>query len=241
MWLGSGIAVAVAEASSCRSNWTPSPGTYICHRHSHKKEKKKKVNIPPTPTPCPYNMCQNWSDKIVRIRLSLAHRCWTALESIFFTSYEGFPSLIPQKFAPSFIILEMLLLPHPGHFYFFLNFYLKKKKKSGHFSFLPPCLLLKRSPLSFLHFRHLLQIAIPSSEDHTSTESHIPGLLQPEAREHHPGKECHGLRVAGGTSAHRTAGLGGCPTSFLPSRSLISARPSFPSTHSPSCSLTARS
>ena len=100
-----------------------------------KRRKKKKVNIPPTPTPCPYNMCQNWSDKIVRIRLSLAHRCWTALESIFFTSYEGFPSLIPQKFAPSFIILEMLLLPHPGHFYFFLNCYLKKKKKWPFFLF----------------------------------------------------------------------------------------------------------
>ena len=114
-----------------------------------KRRKKKKVNIPPTPTLCPYNMCQNWSDKIVRIRLSLAHRCWTALESIFFTSYEGFPSLIPQKFAPSFIILEMLLLPHPGHFYFFLNCYLKKKKKVAIFPF---CLLVCCSRGPLFHF-----------------------------------------------------------------------------------------
>ena len=47
MWLGSGIAVAVMQAGSCRSNLTPSLGTSICCRCDPKKEKKKeplKVN-----------------------------------------------------------------------------------------------------------------------------------------------------------------------------------------------------
>ena len=47
MRLGSCVAVAmaVAKAGSCSSNWTPSLGTSICHRCSHKKwnfKKKKK-------------------------------------------------------------------------------------------------------------------------------------------------------------------------------------------------------
>ena len=43
MPFGSGMAVAVAvvEASSCSSNWTPSLGTYICHGSGPKKTKKK--------------------------------------------------------------------------------------------------------------------------------------------------------------------------------------------------------
>ena len=40
--LGSGIAVAVVEASNCRSNSTPSLGTSISHRVGPKKKKKKK-------------------------------------------------------------------------------------------------------------------------------------------------------------------------------------------------------
>ena len=35
--LGSGIAVAVAQVSSCSSNLNPSLGTSICHRYSPKK------------------------------------------------------------------------------------------------------------------------------------------------------------------------------------------------------------
>ena len=42
MQLGSGVAVAVAEASRCTSNLTPSLGTSICHGCSPKKQKKKK-------------------------------------------------------------------------------------------------------------------------------------------------------------------------------------------------------
>ena len=41
-WLRSHVAVAVAWASSCSSNWTPSLGTYICLRCSPKKTGKKK-------------------------------------------------------------------------------------------------------------------------------------------------------------------------------------------------------
>ena len=39
--LGSHIAVAVAVAGSCGSNWTPSLGTSICCRCGPKKRKKK--------------------------------------------------------------------------------------------------------------------------------------------------------------------------------------------------------
>ena len=39
MQLGSAVAVAVAEASSCNSDWTPSLGTSVC---GPKKQKKKK-------------------------------------------------------------------------------------------------------------------------------------------------------------------------------------------------------
>ena len=42
MWLGSGIAVAVAQAGSCISNSVPRLGTSICCRCGPKKEKKKK-------------------------------------------------------------------------------------------------------------------------------------------------------------------------------------------------------
>ena len=42
MKLGSGVAEAVAWASSYRSNWTPHLGTSICCRCSPKKTKKKK-------------------------------------------------------------------------------------------------------------------------------------------------------------------------------------------------------
>ena len=45
MWLGYGMAVAVAEACSCSSNWTPSLRTSICHRCSPKKEEEKKQNV----------------------------------------------------------------------------------------------------------------------------------------------------------------------------------------------------
>ena len=41
-WLGSGVAVAVASASSCSSKSTPSLGTSICHKCGPKKAKKKK-------------------------------------------------------------------------------------------------------------------------------------------------------------------------------------------------------
>ena len=42
MLLGSGVAVAVSQASSCRSDSTPSPGTSTCHRCCCKKKKKKE-------------------------------------------------------------------------------------------------------------------------------------------------------------------------------------------------------
>ena len=41
--LGSGVAVAVAEASSCSSDLTPSLATSICSRCNPKKTRKKKV------------------------------------------------------------------------------------------------------------------------------------------------------------------------------------------------------
>ena len=41
MWLGSGIAVAVAWAISCSSDFTPSLGTSICYGRSPKKTKIK--------------------------------------------------------------------------------------------------------------------------------------------------------------------------------------------------------
>jgi len=40
--LGSQVAVAVAVAGGCSSNWTPSLGTSICCRCGPKIEKKKK-------------------------------------------------------------------------------------------------------------------------------------------------------------------------------------------------------
>ena len=42
MQLESGIAVAVAKAGSCSSDYTPSLGTSICHECGHRKDKKKK-------------------------------------------------------------------------------------------------------------------------------------------------------------------------------------------------------
>ena len=41
MWLGSCIAMAVVQARSHSSNWTPSQGTSKCHRCSPKKTKNK--------------------------------------------------------------------------------------------------------------------------------------------------------------------------------------------------------
>ena len=49
-WLGSGVAVAVVQAGSCRSNSTPSLGTSTCCGGSPKKtgKKKKKTRVAPT-------------------------------------------------------------------------------------------------------------------------------------------------------------------------------------------------
>ena len=44
-WLGSGIAVAVAQAGSCSSYSIPSLGTSICCRCSPKKKKKKAIDF----------------------------------------------------------------------------------------------------------------------------------------------------------------------------------------------------
>ena len=46
MWLGSGVAVAVAKAGSCSSNLIPSLGTSKYHGCGPKKQKKKKKSIP---------------------------------------------------------------------------------------------------------------------------------------------------------------------------------------------------
>ena len=46
MRLGSGVAVAVAQAGSCSSDSTPSPGTSICRRHDYKKEKNNPQLVP---------------------------------------------------------------------------------------------------------------------------------------------------------------------------------------------------
>ena len=45
MWLGSGVAVAVLEASSCSSDLTPSLGTCTCCRCSPKRKRKKKIQL----------------------------------------------------------------------------------------------------------------------------------------------------------------------------------------------------
>ena len=42
MWLGSLIAVALAQASGYSSDWNPSLGTSICHRCSLKRQKDQK-------------------------------------------------------------------------------------------------------------------------------------------------------------------------------------------------------
>ena len=42
MLLRSGIAVAMAQAGSCSSDWTPGLRTAICHECSPKKQKQKK-------------------------------------------------------------------------------------------------------------------------------------------------------------------------------------------------------
>ena len=41
-WLGSGVAVALVQAGSRSSDWTPSLGTSICHACDPKKTKKEK-------------------------------------------------------------------------------------------------------------------------------------------------------------------------------------------------------
>ena len=45
MWLGSGIAVALAQAGGYSSDLTPSLGTSICHGCSPRKDKKKKILV----------------------------------------------------------------------------------------------------------------------------------------------------------------------------------------------------
>ena len=45
MWPGSGVAVAVAKAGSCSSDYTPSLGTSICHECGPKMTKKKKNTL----------------------------------------------------------------------------------------------------------------------------------------------------------------------------------------------------
>ena len=42
MWLESGVAVAVVQASSCSSDWTPNLGTSIGHGFGPKKVEKSK-------------------------------------------------------------------------------------------------------------------------------------------------------------------------------------------------------
>ena len=42
MRLGSRVAVAVAQAGSCSSEWTPSLGTSMCRRCSPKRQKDQK-------------------------------------------------------------------------------------------------------------------------------------------------------------------------------------------------------
>ena len=49
MHLRSGIAVAMAQAGSYRSDWTPGLGTSICHRCGPKKNKKEKKKISNNP------------------------------------------------------------------------------------------------------------------------------------------------------------------------------------------------
>ena len=43
MELGSLVAVAVAQASNCSSNMTPSLGTSVCRKYGLKKKNKKKT------------------------------------------------------------------------------------------------------------------------------------------------------------------------------------------------------
>ena len=45
MWLGSGIAMAVVQAGSCNSHWTPSLGTSICYRHGLKKKSLQQKDV----------------------------------------------------------------------------------------------------------------------------------------------------------------------------------------------------
>ena len=46
MWLGSSVAVAVAQAHSCSSNSNPSLGTSICLGCGPKKTEKEKTSLP---------------------------------------------------------------------------------------------------------------------------------------------------------------------------------------------------
>ena len=46
MWLRCGIAVAVVQVGSCRSNATSNPGTFIYCGCVHKKKERKKKYIP---------------------------------------------------------------------------------------------------------------------------------------------------------------------------------------------------
>ena len=49
MWLGSGDAVAVVQASSCRSHSTLSLGTSICHGCGPKKKEEDPERLVPPP------------------------------------------------------------------------------------------------------------------------------------------------------------------------------------------------
>lgn len=111
--------------------------------------KALKVNIPPTLNIHPaLKACA----KPALIRSGVAWpfpldigQTWKAF-CVFCTPSEVFPSLIPPKCAASFSLREVLLLP-----------------QRDRFSLLPPSLLLQRTP-SFLHLRHLLRVAAPSSQ-----------------------------------------------------------------------------
>ena len=53
MWLGSDVAVALAQAGSYSSDWNPSLGTSMCHRRGPKKQKQKKPTKQKNPAKTP--------------------------------------------------------------------------------------------------------------------------------------------------------------------------------------------
>ena len=66
MQLGSGIAVAVAQAGSCSSDLTPILGTSICITYNPKKKKKKKKKSKIKQNYYPYETCNLDSDKYIK-------------------------------------------------------------------------------------------------------------------------------------------------------------------------------